>query len=215
MKREYITDTNRMIQIGNKTGYLEATPEELDNIAWFVYEDAYIIEHHLKDESFYLMLCNNQYHSKNLKELEHELFQFMIDEGIYKNLTVSDAVAHVMYQLTPFDREYAKKEGFCALHDLFDANMLLPQNTGFYDSDMEKLCSFYNEITDRVSEILTKGDTIESLTDEYKAYCEFHNLPHISADEHDLSTFNYSADVEYIKEFITRWDTAQAKEAKQ
>ena len=71
-----------------------------------------------------------------------------------KGMSVERGVTFVMAQLSQSDIMYAKKnEGFAGLHDLCDANMLLPHVD---DEDVEVssvcVCSYYNKVMDAFNE---------------------------------------------------------------
>lgn len=78
---------------------------------------------------------------------------------------VTIAAASIVAQLTPEQIEYAiddargEYRGFAALHDLMDANMLLP-SIGEYDGRdedeeyLDAVCAEHNRIMDRVNELL-------------------------------------------------------------
>jgi len=74
-----------------------------------------------------------------------------------KEMTINEGAEYVMNQLNESDIAYASDpargeyRGFAALHDLMDANMLLPE----IDDDCcmtDDLCSYYNEVMDAVSD---------------------------------------------------------------
>lgn len=71
-------------------------------------------------------------------------------------MTIQEGADHVLAQLTPYQREYASNphrgqyRGFPALHDLFDANMLLPHAEEF---DLEYL-PYWNAVEALVTFIL-------------------------------------------------------------
>lgn len=74
---------------------------------------------------------------------------------------IKAAATHVMAQLTPSDVEYASSvergehRGFSALHDLLDANMLLPQD--IIDEAARGNCDGANAVIELVNDILTGG----------------------------------------------------------
>ena len=74
------------------------------------------------------------------------------------DFTLAQGVAHVIAQLTPADRAYAKKTAkktgctpFSALHDLCDANMLLPIRGGFVDCSDQPEADYLNAVMEGVN----------------------------------------------------------------
>ena len=80
------------------------------------------------------------------------------------DFTLAQGVAHVVAQLTPADIAYAKDpqrgeyKGFAALHDLCDANMLLPIRGGFVDSSDQQETDYLNAVMEGINEYIEAHD---------------------------------------------------------
>jgi hypothetical protein len=69
----------------------------------------------------------------------------------FQGMTVRGGVVFVMNQLDCSDRDYARRNGgFAALHDICDANMLLPTFPGVEVTE-ETFVNFCNSIMDGVT----------------------------------------------------------------
>ena len=73
------------------------------------------------------------------------------------DFTLAQGVAHVVAQLTPEMIAYANDpqrgeyKGFAALHDLCDANMLLPIRGGFVDPSDQQETDYLNAVMEGVN----------------------------------------------------------------
>lgn len=102
--------------------------------------------------------------------------------------------------------------GACASHDFCDANMVMEpvfrRHVGHTpDGDNERDASFWNDAW-ALAHRRDLTDTLDSLIEEYRLWCEAQQLPHVSADEQDVETCTPQQRA-WIARFIERWELRQ------